>query len=190
MKPHHGPGPEGTPNESRRRFLLWLWRLPVLAVVAGAGYGLYELLRHLSREMPEAQPNFEPRPARRLASLRELPEPWSSVAFSFAQQPAILLRLPEAVSGGLSQAGRHYAAFSRVCTHQGCTVSLNTNLEAIAVAFNYRSDQPQLTCPCHFSVFAPERAGAAVSGPAVRPLRRIRLELRGGDLYATGLEAG
>jgi arsenite oxidase small subunit len=51
-----------------------------------------------------------------------------------------------------------------------------------------------LTCACHFSVFDPLRAGRAVSGPAVRPLPRIRLRLEGdpaaGRIVADGIERG
>lgn len=176
------------PDESRRKLLVWLWRLPVLAVLVGAGYGFYEALRILNKDAPGAAPAFEAEPPQRVAAPDELPETWSAVAFTYAGVPALLIRLPAAVPGGLDALERHYAAFSRICTHQGCTVSLNTNLEAVAVAFNYRSDEPVLTCPCHFSVFDPLEAGEAVSGPAIRPLRRVALELRQGAIYAVGLE--
>ncbi len=183
------PPPETRATDaSRRRVLTWLWRLPVLAVLVGAGYGVYEAVRILSKEAPGETPEFAPQPPQRVASLSTFSEVWSAAEFSFAERPAIAVRLPGLVSGGLSLEDRHYAAFSRVCTHQGCTVSLNKNLEAVAVAFNYRSSQPVLTCPCHFSVFDPAQAGEAVSGPAVRPLRRVRLEQRGDELYAVGLE--
>ena len=65
--------------------------------------------------------------------------------------------------------------------------------EAIAFAFNHRTDRPQLTCGCHYSVFDPLRAGRAVSGPAVRPLPRVRLRIVpdgvGSSVVADGLEA-
>lgn len=47
-----------------------------------------------------------------------------------------------------------YQALSAICTHQGCTVSLN------------QSDQ--LDCPCHDSRFS--AAGDVIQGPATRPL--------------------
>ena len=47
---------------------------------------------------------------------------------------------------------------------------------------------PSLVCHCHLGVFAPDRQGVAVSGPAMRPLPRIRLELRDGQVLATGVE--
>jgi arsenite oxidase small subunit len=176
------------PDPSRRRVVMWLWRLPVIAALAGAGYGIYEMLRMIFRTAPAEEPRFEAGTSERVAGFSDLPEVWASVEFAYAGTPAVLLRLPDPVPGGLSHAGAHFAAFSRVCTHQGCAVSLNRNLEAVAVAFNHRSSTPVLTCPCHLSVFDPLRAAQAVSGPAVLPLPRVRLERRGEDLYATGLE--
>ena len=178
-----------TVDESRRRIVTWLWRLPVLAVIGGVGFAAYEAYKvQFSKGRPAENPVFAPRPAQRVGDLSEFPELWSELEFVLGGVPAVALRLPEPVSGGVSVAGQHYAAFSRVCTHQGCIVALNRNLEAIAVAFNYRTDSPALACPCHFSVFDPERAGAAVSGPAVRPLPRVALNVQDGALYAVGLE--
>ena len=110
--------------------------------------------------------------------------------------PAVAVRLPGPIVGslevdsGVGAATMHLAAFSRICTHQHCIVSLNRDLDAIAFGFNHTIDHPALTCPCHLSVFDPLRAGEAVSGPAVDPLPRVRLELRGAEVVATGIETG
>jgi Rieske Fe-S protein len=53
-------------------------------------------------------------------------------------------------------AGDAVAAFSGVCTHQGCIV------EATASGFS---------CPCHGSKY--DRDGRNVAGPAPRPLARF-----------------
>jgi Rieske Fe-S protein len=42
-------------------------------------------------------------------------------------------------------------------------------------------------CPCHEGVFD-LRTGRVIAGPPPRPLPRILLEVRGGDIYATGIE--
>jgi arsenite oxidase small subunit len=175
-------------DERRRKLITWLWRLPVLAVIGSAGYAGYEAYFHFNRLTPSATPTFKDGEAQKIADVAELAEVWDSVEFTY-ETPSILVRLPTSISGGVSVDDKHFAAFTRICTHQGCPVTLNKNLEAVAVAFNYRSDVPVLSCQCHFSVFDMGLAGKAVSGPAVRPLPRVRLEPRDNALYATGTEA-
>lgn len=181
-----------TPNpavdERRRKLITWLWRLPVLAVMGGAGYAIYEAYFHLNRLTPSSTPSFTDGEAQKIADVTDLPNVWDSLEFTY-EVPAILVHLPEAIAGGVTVEGKHFAAFSRICTHQGCLVNLNKNLEAVAVAFNYRSDEPVLSCQCHFSIFDLNLAGKAVSGPAVKPLPRVRLEARNTALYATGTES-
>ena len=176
----------------RRTFLTWLWRLPVLAVLGGAAWGAWEAYYvHFDKVTPQA-PEFAPVTPQRIAALSTLSELWSSAPFTLKTQaseiPALALRVPETVPGGLSVGGRHYLAFSRVCTHQGCPVSLRRDLGTLEVAFNYRAEHPVLACPCHLSVFAPLEAGKAVSGPARRPLPRVQLKADGNELLAVGLE--
>ncbi len=176
-------------DEGRRRIVTWLWRLPVLAVIGGAGFAAYEAYRvQFGKARAVDDPEFTPQAAQRVGDLADFANVWDEAEFVFGTVPAVALRLPGPVPGGTSAGEQHYAAFSRVCTHQGCIVALNRNLEAIAVAFNYRTRSPALACSCHFSVFDPERAGEAVSGPAVRPLPRVALSVRDGALYAVGME--
>jgi arsenite oxidase small subunit len=180
--------PSAPIDERRRRLIQWLWRIPVLAAVGGAAYAAYEVYFHLNRLEPNPNPSFNLSDPEKVAEMNQFEQPWDSLEFSYQSSPAILVQLPQAISGGLSVQDKHLAAFSRFCTHQGCIVTLNKNLESIAVAFNYRTDEPTLTCQCHFSAFSLTQAGQAVSGPAVKPLPRIRLELRETSLYATGIE--
>ncbi len=174
----------------RRTLITWLWRLPVLAAAAGIGWGVWEAYHvHFDKVEPGA-PDFIPVTPQRAATLLELEPLWSTAPFTLDNTgtPALALHIPEAVAGGVSVNGQHYLAFSRVCTHLGCPVNLNSNLETLAVAFNYRSEHPALACPCHLSVFSPLEAGKAVSGPAREPLPRVQLERRGDALFAVGLE--
>lgn len=60
------------------------------------------------------------------------------------------------------------AAFSRRCTDLGCLVSWNRERE-------------QFVCPCHQGVF--DKTGLNVSGPPPRPLDRLEILKRGGQLY-------
>jgi arsenite oxidase small subunit len=179
--------PTLNPDESRRKLLTWLWRLPVLAVVGGAGYAVYEVYFHLNRLNPSPTPTFRDGEVQKIADLAELANVWDSVEFTY-ETPSLLVRLPKLIAGGIAVEEKYFAAFTRVCTHQGCIVNLNKNLEAVAVAFNYRTEEPVMSCQCHFSVFSPDLAGKAVSGPAVKPLPRVRLEYRASALYATGTE--
>ena len=179
----------GRHDPERRRFLTWLWRLPVIAVVVGAGYAVYEGARVLLGKRPAAaEPRFEPVEPVPVAPLSRFGEEWAEVEFELQGRPAVALRVPEPVNGGLSSGALHLAGYSRICTHQGCVVSLNRDTEAIAVGFNYRSDSPALVCPCHLSVFSPTTGGTAVSGPATEPLPRIQLALEGDQVVAVGIE--
>ena len=177
------------PDEGRRRLVTWLWRLPVLVVMGGVGYAAYEAVRILNKGKPSETPEFTAEPPQQVAPLTAFQELWNQTDFVYEGVPAVAMRIPEPVAGGLSVEGEHYAAFSRICTHQGCIVNLNRNTEAIAVAYNYRTAAPALVCNCHFSVFDVTRAGEAVSGPAVQPLPRVQLSAENGVLYAVGVEA-
>ncbi len=85
---------------------------------------------------------------------------------------ATLIRLPDGV---VPNTPSGYIAYSRLCTHAGCPVAL------------YRSQQQQLACPCHQSVFDVTRNGAVVSGPADHALPRLPLVAdASGALRATG----
>jgi arsenite oxidase small subunit len=170
--------------------LAWLWRIPVLAALAGLLYAVIEGRSVLFGKAPaEQEPEFRAVERVAVAPLAAFAAPWDSVAFDLGGTPAVAVRLPEPVAGGLSAGeGVHLAGFSRICTHQGCIVSLNRDLEAIAFGFNYRTDTPELVCPCHLSVFSPSDGGRAVSGPAVQPLPRVRLELDGEQVVAVGIE--
>ena len=71
-----------------------------------------------------------------------------------------LLRLPRERA---DWAPMGYLAYSRVCTHAGCSVGL----------FEKTSDQ--LMCPCHQSTFDVLRAAQPTGGPADRPLPQLPL---------------
>jgi arsenite oxidase small subunit len=169
---------------TRRRLNAWLWRVPVLLAaggVAAGGFGAYRV--HFSKRAPAAVPTFEPLPPTTVAPLARFDAPWDAVDVVVGPVPSIVLRVPDPVAGGLTtgpaEAPVHLVGFSRVCTHLHCIVDLNTDLELIAFAFNHRTTSPALTCSCHFSVFDPLRAGFVASGPAVRPLPRLRLHVEG-----------
>ncbi len=73
-------------------------------------------------------------------------------------------------------------AYSRICPHAACAVSLYR-----APLHPPTAPSPALVCPCHYSTFDPRRAGAVVFGPAGRPLPQLPLEVNAaGELAAAG----
>lgn len=64
-------------------------------------------------------------------------------------------------------------AFSQKCTHLGCVVF-------------WEPEDRHFECPCHEGFFNLE--GQPFAGPPERPLGRIELEVRAGDVWALGAE--
>jgi len=56
-------------------------------------------------------------------------------------------------------------AYSRICTHAGCAISLYR-----APLFQPDEPRPALVCPCHYSTFDPATGGTVTFGPAGRNL--------------------
>jgi ubiquinol-cytochrome c reductase iron-sulfur subunit len=63
-------------------------------------------------------------------------------------------------------------AYSKICTHAGCAVSMYR-----APLYEPTSDRPALICPCHYSTFDPARGAKVLFGPAGRPLPQLPLEI-------------
>ena len=73
-------------------------------------------------------------------------------------------------------------AFSKICTHAGCTINLYR-----FPSFPAQSPGPALVCPCHYSTFDPATGGNRIFGPAGRALPQLPLELdEAGKLIAAG----
>jgi ubiquinol-cytochrome c reductase iron-sulfur subunit len=58
-----------------------------------------------------------------------------------------------------------YVAYSKICTHAGCPVSL------------YEQETSRILCPCHQSQFDVTQGAKPVFGPATRPLPQLPLGL-------------
>lgn len=91
--------------------------------------------------------------------------PGSSLVFSYptAETPCLLIRKPDS----------NFVAYSRTCTHAGCPVF-------------YHPENNDIECPCHGGIFS-LADGQVLGGPPPRPLPRIRLEMRGGAIIASGV---
>jgi ubiquinol-cytochrome c reductase iron-sulfur subunit len=89
------------------------------------------------------------------------------------------LRLP---SGQARYAAGGIVAYSKICTHAGCAISLyRTPL------FDPEEPGPALVCPCHYSTFDPASGGTVIGGPAGRKLPMLPLYAdRKGELRAAG----
>lgn len=105
--------------------------------------------------------------ARRLASRHDLAV-GASLVFDYPAEhdSCVLVRVSES----------EFVAFSQKCTHLSCAVIP-------------RPHQGIFHCPCHEGVFD-LRTGRVIAGPPPRPLPRVALQIRGDDIYATGIEQG
>jgi Rieske Fe-S protein len=102
-------------------------------------------------------------PEVRVTSVSDVPE-GSSLNFHYPEEgyPAILVHMP----------GGQFVAYEQRCTHLLCPVL-------------YEQERNRLFCPCHEGVFD-VATGERRAGPPPRPLNKIRLEVRGSDIYAVG----
>jgi Rieske Fe-S protein len=103
-------------------------------------------------------------PIRLVGDLRDLAVGGSKV-FDYPEpgNPCLLVRID----------AERVAAFGQRCTHLGCPVV-------------FRPEGRKLYCPCHEGFFDAED-GRVLSGPPPRPLPQLRLELRGNEIWATGI---
>ena len=102
---------------------------------------------------------------RRVATLAAL-APGAVLTFAYpdAQDDCVMVRTAEG----------ELLAYSQKCTHLSCAVRPLV-------------DQGVIHCPCHEGYFD-LHSGRPIAGPPQRPLPVVRLEVRGGDVYATAVE--
>jgi Rieske Fe-S protein len=107
---------------------------------------------------------------KRIASLREL-SVGQVVVFHYPNEAdnCILIRTSEGDANGAG-----LVAFSQKCTHLTCAVIPDI-------------EKGVIHCPCHEGLFD-LKTGVVLAGPPPRPLTRILLEIRGDDVYATGVD--
>jgi Rieske Fe-S protein len=115
-----------------------------------------------------------------IGELAKLDKDFASIPFELADKTnAILVRLPapkdEAVmkSGRVIESGKvHLAAFTLVCTHNGCKPAA-PNAEGV------------LACPCHGAQYSAD--GNVIKGPAKKALPGIKIEVKAGKVVAVGM---
>jgi ubiquinol-cytochrome c reductase iron-sulfur subunit len=98
--------------------------------------------------------------------------------------PPNFLELPRPRRSWGQEAGG-ILAFSKICPHAGCAISLYRYPTFAPDATG--DDQPAFTCPCHYSTFLPGRGGELVFGPAGRALPQLPVMIDSeGNLRAAG----
>jgi ubiquinol-cytochrome c reductase iron-sulfur subunit len=104
--------------------------------------------------------------------------------------PLVLVRLPlselKLPSARERWAPQGILAYSKICTHAGCAISLYRY-----PLYPPAEPRPALVCPCHYSTFDPATGGTVIFGPAGRPLPQLPLAVgSGGVLRAAGNFSG
>jgi arsenite oxidase small subunit len=114
-------------------------------------------------------------PRLRVISLKKL-KVNRPVTFSYPlqAQASVLLDMGRAVPQGVGPK-KSIVAYSLFCQHMGCPVE-------------YQPKIREFVCPCHQSRYDPERLGSIIQGLAMQPLPRVQLQVRGGAVWAVGVE--
>jgi arsenite oxidase small subunit len=155
------PAIEGDrPTRLSRRSLLTAGTVGTVAAVAAA---------------PAAQAKTRSYPRLRVISLDGLKVNRAhTFDYPLQGQTSVLIDLGRRVPGGAGPK-RSIVAYSALCQHMGCAVA-------------YRRKERELFCPCHQSRYDPERLGSLIQGMALRPLPKIRLQVRNGAVFAVGVD--
>jgi ubiquinol-cytochrome c reductase iron-sulfur subunit len=99
--------------------------------------------------------------------LPELPEGEHRTLIDLNKDPVLLIRLrPELFDlpgDRLDWTHEGIIAFSKICSHMGCSVGL------------YEQLTHHLLCPCHQSTFDVTRAAKVIFGPSARPLPQLAI---------------
>lgn len=113
-------------------------------------------------------------PSNKLANVADLAvnEPFD-IEYPDADSPGVLLKLGEAVEGGVGPDG-DIVAYSVLCPHKGWYL-------------NYNAEDRSFNCPGHFSRFDAEVGGQQIWGHATQNLPQFALRVdANGDIYAEG----
>lgn len=149
------------PSTTRRRFLTWMSAGLAAMAAALAGIPLVGVFfSPVIRRQPRAWrtvgevARFPVGDTVMVRYLDPDPLPWAG----FAGRSAAWLRRDE---------GDRLTAFSMYCTHAGCPVS-------------WSSGAQMFMCPCHGGAF--HRDGSVAAGPPPRPLERLPVRVRDGQV--------
>ena len=121
--------------------------------------------------IPPAQVDY---PSSRLANVADLTvNAPMDISYPDADSPGILIKLGQAVEGGVGPDG-DIVAYSVLCPHKGWQMS-------------YNSGDRTLNCPGHYSRFDVEAGGQQVWGHATQNVPQFTLRVdANGDIFAEG----
>ena len=169
-EPQRTKGP-GLGCFSRRAFLLAGGTATVIVTASCAGF----------RFPKDAALQVVEYPRKRIARLDEIVK-HQPVMFGYPGEgphfTSFLVDLDERAAGGVGPQ-ESIVAFNATCTHMGGPLAGTYNAK-------HRVTGP---CPLHLTTFDLKRHGMIVSGHATETLPQMRLEVVGGDVYATGVMA-
>jgi ubiquinol-cytochrome c reductase iron-sulfur subunit len=116
-----------------------------------AAGGLVTVFPGIANEQIKGKPGFYPEPSLQVKG----------------DSTVLLFRLRPGDLKGTAKNGTYFdhIAFSKICTHAGCPVSL------------YEQQTHHLLCPCHQSIFDVTDHGRPIFGPAARPLPQLAITI-------------
>ena len=147
---------DGADGAGSRRGFLVAAGAAGLCYVAALGYPVYRYLASPAEMAASEAAVTEVT----LKDAEKLPA-GSALMFKFGSSPAMLIHHTD----------NTWTALTAVCTHLGCTVQ-------------YEPDMNRIHCACHGGVYDP-RTGANVSGPPPRPLKRFKVAVGAADVQVS-----
>jgi Rieske Fe-S protein len=114
----------------------------------------------------------------KIGDLEKLAKDYDTIPFEIEKVKALLVRIPKptkmednVVEATIKDTKVYLTAYTLICTHAGCVVGAPN------------ADHIQ-GCPCHGSKFNAD--GSVAAGPAKKPLKAIKLEVKDGAVSALG----
>lgn len=136
--------------------------LTKFAVLTSAAFAVGQLVVAVRGSLKRSAP---PPVGKVVASVNEIPIGGAKTfIYPEGSTPRLLVRRGE----------NDFVAYDQACTHLLCPVVPKV-------------DQGQLHCPCHNGFFDLE-TGDVISGPPRRPLPKVLVEVRDGQVFATGMK--
>jgi len=134
-----------------------------------------------------------------VATVSELPQPWSSKRFFFQSLtlsryvPALIIRLP-----GSASEGKSYWAISLEVPFSRCEYAYIENVAKLSSEYGFEAAHPMVVNPCSRTIFDPLQLkelsgnilvrGAIVQGSDLRPPYGIEVKVRGDQIRAVAME--